>query len=142
MTIEATLERIAEALETLAAGKPVTPVPTAAEVMMHRAATGKGLTECLNELKAGVEPKAPPAPPVSEEPEAPEVPAAPPVPEVPAAPVVSADELNKFLVAECGRLGGREKIDTVLREQFSVQGIKDLPEAKYQELMDAVKELA
>jgi hypothetical protein len=57
-------------------------------------------------------------------------------------PTVTIEELNKTLVNEVERLGGREKIDQLLREKFEVQGLRDLDVAKYGELAKAVKELS
>lgn len=51
---------------------------------------------------------------------------------------MTAAELNEKLVEQFKRLGKRDPIDQVMREQFQVQSINDLPESQYQALVDAV----
>lgn len=57
----------------------------------------------------------------------------------PAPPTMTAEELNNALVAEFNRIGSREPIDKVLREQYEVASITDLKPEQYQGLIDAVK---
>lgn len=54
---------------------------------------------------------------------------------------MTVEELNEALVNEFNRIGSREPIDKVLREQYEVASITDLKEEQYQGLIDAVKAL-
>ena len=120
--------RIADALETLVSK------------MSHIGAAVKA------ELPAPAQPAAPattpPAPPVAEQPAAtppaPPAPPAPVAPAQPAAPVMTPEELNKALVVEFQRLGGREAIDAAIRD-FGATTITDLPAVQYQPLLAKVQ---
>ena len=112
MTIENSLERIATALEALAAKRDVNVQPVS--------------------VSAPSAPEAPAAP------SAPEAPAAPSAPEAPAA--MTPQQLNEVLVGEFKRLGGREPIDKVLHDH-GVQSISDLDPSQYQSVITAVQAL-
>lgn len=68
--------------------------------------------------------------------DAPPAATAPPAPATPTTP----EGLNTLLGAELNRLGGRAKIDAVLKE-FNVPGVFDLPRNQYQALIDKVRAL-
>lgn len=145
MSIEKDLSRIADALENIASSlSKTTDLPAAPAVSQ--------VTEQPKQEQQSEAPEVPkpPATPVAsptttgEEPAAPasSAPLAAPTAE-PTATTMSMEELNNSLVAEVGRLGGREKIDEVLRsDDFAVTSLTDLPESKYQALLDEVKTLA
>lgn len=89
------------------------------------------------ESPAPAQPVVPAAPPVAEQPDAtPPAPQAPPAPAP--APVMTPEELNKALVVEFQRLGGRDAIDAVIRE-LGATTITDLPAEQYQSLLAKVQ---
>jgi len=121
MTIENSLERIATALEALAAKRDVNVQPVS-----------------VSAPSAPEAPAAPSAPEAPAAPSAPEAPAAPSAPEAPAA--MTPQHLNEVLVGEFKRLGGREPIDKVLHDH-GVQSISDLDPSQYQSVITAVQAL-
>ena len=112
MTIENSLERIATALEALAAKRDVNVQPVSVS--------------------------APSAPDAPAAPSAPDAPAAPSAPDAPAA--MTPQQLNEVMVGEFKRLGGREPIDKVLHDH-GVQSISDLDPSQYQSVITAVQAL-
>lgn len=145
MSLENNLERIANALETIAnhialqalagevekaprkprAEKPVVDTPPAPPVDATPVVQAPPATDIV---------VAPPAAPVESVPvvQAPPVAAAPVVTMTPA-------ELNDALVIEYHRLGNNR--DAIVEEmaKFGVTSVNDLPVDKYQPLLDAVK---
>lgn len=138
MSIENNIERIATALEAIAASmlhpqvkidltppepkpKKAPPAPIAAPAAPVAVAPGESMPFAGGVLSnpAG----APPAP-------------------VAPAPValMTAEELNAALVAEVGRLGSPDGISNTIRE-LGYSGIRDMPASLYQELLNRVKAL-
>lgn len=150
MSIENNLERIATALEAIAASMlhpqvkmDLTP-PAAPETKPKKAPKaeapavpvapiilqpGETVPFCGGVLNNPV--SAPPAP------------VAPPVPAAPTpAPVVqmTAEQLNDALVAEVGRIGAQEPIAQVIRD-LGYNGLREMPQSLYGELLNRVKAL-
>lgn len=121
MSIEKNLERIADALERLAAQKEV-----AVNVLENAAPVAET-------------PPAPPSEPQTTAP-VPETPPAPPVETPVAQPTMTPEELNNALVVEFQRLGGRDKIDAAIRE-LGATSITDLSADQYAPLLAKVQAL-
>lgn len=148
MSIENTLERIATALEAIAAsGQGFTkPAPAA------KASAPKKTVPAASESKAAASPV---AESTSTVPKAPTPPPAPPAVEATAqvaAPstsetlvVDSPEQCNGMLVAEYNRLGGTpevmQRILGVMEANFNVRSVNDLTKEQYGPLITAVKAL-
>lgn len=122
MSLETSFERIAVALETIAASLSAAPVADKPK-------------------KAAKE--VPPAPPatVATPPAPPAAVVTPPPPPAPVETVthMTAQELNAQLVVEFNRLGGRTQIDRIMVEKFGAAGLTSIPESRYSELLEAVR---
>ncbi len=154
MSIENNLERIAVALEAIAASMlhpqmkidltpPAEPKPKKAPKAEAPAvpvalAPGESVPFAGGVLTNPAPIAAPVAPPAPIA--APAAPVAPPAPVAVAAPPVTmtANDLNAALGAEYARLGSRAPIDNAIRE-LGYQGIKDMPASLYQELLNKVR---
>jgi hypothetical protein len=125
MSLETSFERIAFALEAIAAG------------------LNAQTTAVVADKSKKVAKEVPPAPPAAAvTPPAP--PAAAVTPPPPPAPVdtvvhMTAQELNSQLVVEFNRLGGRAQIDRIMVEKFGAASLTSIPEARYSELLEAVR---
>lgn len=114
MSIEKDLGRIASALEKIAAAGALLPAQPADEVPPPPAPT-----KTAGPPPAAVEQAEVSAPPVE----------------------MTAQDLNKILVAEVPRVGGRDPLDKILNEQFSVQSLSNLGAEHFTALIAAVKAL-
>ena len=144
MSIENTLERIATALEAIAASGQGFLSEEIAIKPAEKAPVAK---------KAPPAPK-PPAPPAEKPPETASAPApataakevpVPPAPTAETLVVDSPEQCNGMLVAEYNRLGGTpevmQRILGVMEANFNVRSVNDLTKEQYGPLITAVKAL-
>lgn len=151
MSLENNLERIANALETIANHVALQALVGEVEKAPRKPRGVSGGTTNAPVVDA---PPAPPveAAPVVQAPPATDIVVAPPAAPVESVPVVQAPpvaaapvatmtpaELNDALVIEYHRLGNNR--DAIVEEmaKFGVTSVNDLPVDKYQPLLDAVK---
>lgn len=142
MSIEKSLDRIATALETIAAAKqaPVAEAPKPASPEPAAAAPSTPVTTA----PPAPAPQAPVAAPVTAAPTTPPpaaTPAAAPQAPAPAVATMTVEQLNGHLVQEFARLGNnREPIDNALRE-LGAANVTELAPEHYQTLLDKVRAL-
>lgn len=135
MSIENTLERIAVALEAIAAQK------AGANVKAPKPAASESKADASTaDASTSTTPTPPPAPPVAE-------PIAPPaVPSTGSLVVKDADECNALLVAEYNRLGktpeAMTRIQKVMAEKFDARSVNAIPVESMGALITAVRELS
>lgn len=128
MTIEKNIERIAVALEKLV------------DKMDHiNSATSEQVTMTAPVEQVGV--SVPPAPPLGILPPQPTTEVESPNVPTPPIKTLTPEALNNVLIEEVKRLGGRGKIDDLLRTEYKVQSLRDIDSSQYQELATKVKAL-